>query len=119
MQYQGLVFQSRYRIRDNFSVNGHYTLQLKNDGNYEGEGTNAPGNKSFIGDYPEAFSAERNFPDGRLQDFQRSRLRLWSIYNWNLGAAGDVSVSGLCVSTRAGCSAWPRETSRSPRRRSR
>ena len=95
MQYQGLVFQSRYRIRDNFSVNGHYTLQLENDGNYEGEGTNAPGNKSFIGDYPEAFSAERNFPDGRLQDFQRSRLRLWSIYNWNLGAAGDVSVSGL------------------------
>jgi hypothetical protein len=94
-EYHGLVFQSRYRIRSNFSVNGHYTLQLKNHGNYEGEGTNQPGNKSFIGDYPEAFSAERNFPDGRLQDFQRSRLRVWGIYDWNLGRGGDVSVSGL------------------------
>ena len=94
-QYQGLVFQSRYRLRDNLAVNGHYTLQLKNHGNYEGEGTNQPGNKSFIGDYPEAFSAERNFPDGRLQDFQRSRLRLWSIYDLNLGAAGNLSLSGL------------------------
>jgi hypothetical protein len=94
-EYQGLVFQSRYRIKSNWSVNGHYTLQLKNDGNYEGEGTNLPGNTSFIGNYPEAFSAARNYPDGHLQDFQRSRLRLWSIYDWNFGRAGDVSVSGL------------------------
>ena len=33
-----MVFQSSYRIRNNWSVNGHYTVQLKNDGNYEGEG---------------------------------------------------------------------------------
>jgi len=94
-QYQGLVFQSRYRISNAWNVNGHYTLQLKNDGNYEGEGTNMPGNKSFIGDYPEAFNATRNFPDGRLQDFQRSRLRLWSVYNHAMGAFGDLAVSGL------------------------
>ena len=42
-QYQALVFQSRYNLRRNWSVNGHYTVQLKNDGNYEGEGTNTPG----------------------------------------------------------------------------
>src|SRR5262249_52097300 len=41
-QYQGLVFQSRYRLTGNWSVNGHYTLQLKNDGNYEGEGSSQP-----------------------------------------------------------------------------
>ena len=94
-QYQGLVFQSRYRLSNSWNIAGHYTLQLKNDGNYEGEGTNQPGNKSFIGDYPEAFNATRNFPDGRLQDFQRSRLRIWSVYNQGLGAFGEVSVSGL------------------------
>jgi hypothetical protein len=94
-QYQGLVFQSQYRLSNSWNVSGHYTLQLKNHGNYEGEGTNQPGNKGFIGDYPEAFNADRNFPDGRLQDFQRSRLRIWSVYNQGLGAAGDVSVSGL------------------------
>jgi hypothetical protein len=94
-QYQGLVFQSRFRISNAWNVNGHYTLQIRNHGNYEGEGTNQPGNKSFIGDYPEAFNAARNFPDGRLQDFQRSRLRIWSVYNQGLGAAGDLSFSGL------------------------
>jgi hypothetical protein len=94
-QYQGLVFQSRYRIRNNWSVAGHYTVQLKNEGNYEGEAASQPGKTSLIGNYPEAMNAARDFPDGRLQTFQRSRLRLWSIYNLGMGAAGDLSLSGL------------------------
>lgn len=94
-QFQALVFQSRYRIRNNWSVNGHYTVELENDGNYEGEGTNQPGNVSVIGDFPEIFTAGRYFPDGRLQNFERNRFRLWSIYNLGMGAFGDVSFSGL------------------------
>jgi hypothetical protein len=94
-QYQGLVFQSRYRIRNNWSVNGHYTLELQNDGNYEGEATNQPGNVSAIGDYPEALKADRYFPDGRLQSFERNRLRIWSIYNFSMGPVGALSISGL------------------------
>jgi hypothetical protein len=94
-EYHGMVFQSRYRFSSSWNVAGHYTLQLRNHGNYEGEGTNQPGNKSLIGDYPEAFTAERNFPDGRLQDFQRHRLRVWSVYTQGMGAFGDLSVSGL------------------------
>ena len=49
----------------------------------------------MIGNYPEAFSPARNYPEGRLQDFQRSRLRAWTIYTWNRGRAGNVSLSGL------------------------
>jgi hypothetical protein len=94
-EYQGMVFQSRYRLLNNWSVNGHYTLQLKNEGNYEGEQSNQPANVGPIGDYPQAFSAARNYPEGRLQDFQRSRLRIWSVYSWDMGAAGDLSLSGL------------------------
>jgi hypothetical protein len=94
-QYQAMVFQSRYRLAKSWSVNGHYTLQLKNDGNDEGEGTNQPGITSLIGNYPEAFNAARSFPDGRLQDFQRSRLRVWSVKDWNMNRLGDLSVSGL------------------------
>jgi hypothetical protein len=41
-EYQGLVFQSRYRLTNRWSVQGHYTIQLENDGNYEGEGTSPP-----------------------------------------------------------------------------
>jgi hypothetical protein len=94
-EYQGLVFQSRYRIRNNFSVNGHYTLQIKNEGNYEGEGSNTPGSTTWIGDFPEILPAARYYPDGVLQSFQRHRMRLWSIYNFGMGPFGDLSLSGL------------------------
>jgi hypothetical protein len=93
--YDGMVFQGRYALNPNWSVYGQYTLQLKNDGNYEGEGTNTPGSTSQIGNYPEIFNAARNYPDGRLQDFQRSRINAWTVYNWRMGAAGDLSFSGL------------------------
>lgn len=94
-EYQALVFQSRYRIFNNLSVNGNYTVQLKNDGNYEGEGTNTPGSTSRIGDYPEAYTADRYFPDGRLQSFQRHRMRLWTVYNLDVGRAGRLALAGL------------------------
>jgi hypothetical protein len=93
--FDSLVFQGRYGLLNQWTVNGQYTLQLRNEGNYEGEGTNTPGATSRIGDYPEAFNAARFFPDGRLQDFERHRLRAWSIYTIGMGRAGDVSVSGL------------------------
>src|SRR5262249_43124915 len=69
-EYQGLTFHTRYIVKTNWTVNGHYTVQLRNDGNYEGEGTNQPGRPTLIGNYPEATSAARNYPDGRLQTFQ-------------------------------------------------
>ncbi|HXI31624.1 MAG TPA: carboxypeptidase regulatory-like domain-containing protein, partial [Vicinamibacterales bacterium] len=94
-QYQGMVFQGRYTISSNWTAYGQYTLQLKNEGNYEGEGTNTPGSTSQIGNYPEIFNAARSYPDGRLQDFQRSRINAWTVYNWRMGAAGDLSFSGL------------------------
>lgn len=50
---------------------------------------------SFIGNFPEAFSAARNFPDGALQSYQQHRLRLWSSYDVPLARFGTLSVSGL------------------------
>ena len=94
-EYQAMVFQTRYRVLDSLNVAGHYTLQIRNHGNYEGEGTNLPGDTSVIGDYPEAVDEERHYPFGRLQNYQRHKLRLWTIYNMNLGRAGTVGLSGL------------------------
>jgi hypothetical protein len=94
-QYQGLVFQSRYRIKDNWTINGQDTVQLQNYGDYEGEATNQPGSTSPIGNFPEAFTAATTYPFGNLQNFERNRLRLWSIYDWNMGSKGELSVSGL------------------------
>jgi hypothetical protein len=98
--YDALVFTSRYRISNNWTINGHYTLELKNDGNYAGEGSNTPGSTVFsnspsiIGNFPEAFNATRNYPDGHLASFQRSRLRIWSAYDMKV-YGGDFSVAGL------------------------
>ena len=94
-EYQALEFQSRYRLLRNVNVNGHYTLQLRNHGNHEGEGTNLPGNTSAIGDYPEALPEDRYFPFGRLQQFQRHRLRLWGVYDMSFGRFGRAATSAL------------------------
>jgi outer membrane receptor protein involved in Fe transport len=94
-EYQAMVLQSRYRFFDRLTVNGNYTMQLRNHGNYEGEGTNTPGSTSIFGDYPEALSETRHYPEGRLQNFQRHKLRAWAIYDLGLGRAGQMSVSAL------------------------
>lgn len=94
-RYQGLLFQGRFNVTPSWSVNGHYTLMLQDEGNYEGEATNQPGLVSVIGDYPEIFTEMQHYPIGRLQDFQRHKLRVWSIYSFDMGRYGDASVSGL------------------------
>ena len=94
-RYQGMIFQGNYRLRDNWTMNGNYTLMLHDEGNYEGEAPGQPGLVSVIGNYPQAFDAARSYPMGRLQNFQRSRVRLWSIYDLDLGRHGDVTFAGL------------------------
>jgi hypothetical protein len=55
-------------------------VQLKNDGNSEGEAANQPGASSLFGDYPESFSAARNFPADRPDDFRRHKIRAGTTY---------------------------------------
>lgn len=94
-EYQALQLIGRYRITDNWSVDGHWTHQLKNEGDFEGEGTNTPGSSSTFGDFPGYFNAPRHFPFGRLNDFQEDKIRIWSVYNLNVGRAGTLSFGGL------------------------
>ena len=94
-EYQAMAFQTRYRLLDSLNVNAHYTLEIRNHGNYEGEFTNLPGNTSIIGDFPEALSEARHYPFGRLQSFQRHKLRTWLIYTQDVGRFGNVGLSGL------------------------
>jgi hypothetical protein len=93
--YQALLLQMRFRLSDRWSVSGHYTLMLKDDGNEEGEAVNQPGATSRIGDYPGILDDARHVPIGRLQDFQRHKLRVWSVYDLDMGHAGHLSASGL------------------------
>jgi hypothetical protein len=93
--YQALEFQARYNIQPRWTVNGNWTVQLKNDGNYTGEGANQPGATGRIGDYPEIFNAARHYPDGRMFTYQQNKVRLWTVYNAGLGKWGDASISLL------------------------
>ena len=89
------MLQTRFKANNRWSFSGHYTLMLKDEGNYEGEAATQSGAMSAIGNYPGILDAARHVPGGRLQDFQRSRLRVWSVCDFDLGRAGNLSVSGL------------------------
>jgi len=93
--YQGLELQGQYRLRSNWSVAGQWTLQLKNEGNYEGEAANQPGIGSVLGDYPELLVEGRNFPTGRIDDYQQHKVRLWSIYQLDMGRFGRVDITPM------------------------
>jgi outer membrane receptor for ferrienterochelin and colicin len=90
-KYGGMQFIGRYDLRSNLYLNGHYTLQFKNDGNFEGEAPNQPASSSLFGDWPEVLTPRSN-PYGTLNDFQRSKLRLWAVYTQSLGWAGNMVV---------------------------
>jgi hypothetical protein len=95
--YQALVFQSNYRFNGRWSANAHWTIQFVNDGTFEGEAANQPGNSSLFGNYPEMYTADyiRNEPDGRLNDFQRHKVRAWTTYLFDFGAFGGLDASLL------------------------
>ena len=93
--YDALQFQGRMQVTDDFLVDGSWTTQLRNDGNFEGEATNRPAISSPAFDYPEITPAARYYPTGRLDDFQRHKIRLWGIYSHDLDSAGAVDVAGI------------------------
>jgi hypothetical protein len=100
-RYDGLVFQGQYTLRPNWTVAGNWTVQLNNDGTIEGEATNQPGVPSVFLDYPGANGARgiydptRHTPDGHVSGYQQSKVRLWTIYSWDLNRWGTVNASGI------------------------
>jgi hypothetical protein len=90
--YQAIDLQSHYDLTRAWGVEGNWTHQLKNNGNYEGEsGQSIP--TSPFGNRPE-MQDPRELPTGRLAQFEADRMRLWTTYAFNLGRFGSLS-SGL------------------------
>ena len=94
-RYDALVVDGRVQATRNFLLDGSWTVQLRNAGNFEGEGTNTPGSSSNAFDWPEVTPANRYFPYGRLDDYQQHKVRLWGIYNVDLGWAGRLDLGGM------------------------
>ncbi len=92
-RYQAMQFLGRYNLRSNLTFNGTYTLQIQNEGNFEGEAGNQPGNTSIIEDYPELTNQARHYPIGRLDDFQRHKVRMFLAYSQDLGRFGALDLA--------------------------
>jgi hypothetical protein len=95
--YQALILQTGYRVKSRLMVNGHYTLQLRNNGNFAGEAANQPGVPSVYGNYPEIFgpALDRLMPEGRLDSYQQHKLRVGAAYAQPLGRFGSLDVAPL------------------------
>ena len=100
-EYQALQLIGRYRLSDNWTLDGNWTYQLTNDGNFEGENTNQPGISSVIGDYPELLTRFSHFPTGKLNDFAEHKVRVWTNYNLSFGRAGTLNF-GLLMNYDSG-----------------
>jgi outer membrane receptor protein involved in Fe transport len=94
-RYQAVQLSAGYRVGTRWNLHANYTHQIRNHGNFEGENTNQPAISSAIGDYPEILVPERNFPEGRLNDYQKHKLRAWTTYDLGLGAFGNLNVGLL------------------------
>jgi hypothetical protein len=95
-EYQGLVLEGTYTSA-RLSVAADYTAQLRNHGNFAGEAASQPGIPSVFGDFPEIFepALDRLMPAGRLDSFQRHKLRLYGVVLQPLGRFGAIDIAPL------------------------
>jgi hypothetical protein len=91
--YQAGELQSHYGLTRNWSVDGNYTHQFKNNGNYEGEAGQAIPTSSF--GVRTEMQSPREIATGRLAQFEADRVRLWTTYNLDLRRAGNLSAAVL------------------------
>ena len=95
--YEAAIFQTDYRMADRLMAGGDYTLQIKDNGNFAGEAAGQPGIQSPYGDFPEILgpALDRLMPEGRLDSFQRHKLRVYGIYSQSLGRSGSLDLSPI------------------------
>jgi hypothetical protein len=94
-EYKGLQLILNHRPLTWFSFFAHYTHQFRNHGNFEGEAANQPGNYSIIGDRPEFYSEARYYPSGRLPNYQKHKLRMFTNFDLGLGRFGTATLGAI------------------------
>jgi Carboxypeptidase regulatory-like domain len=95
--YEAAIFQTDFRMVDRIWTGVDYTLQLKDNGNFAGEAAGQPGIQSPYGDFPEILgpALDRLMPEGRLDSFQRHKMRAYGIYTQKMGRFGSVDLSPI------------------------
>ncbi len=95
--YQAAILQTDYRVADRMWMGADYTLQVKDHGNFAGEAAGVPGAQSIYGDFPEIYAPalDRLMPYGRLDSFQRHKMRAYGTYTQSMGRFGSVDLSPI------------------------
>ena len=115
--YQALQFESAYRPLSNLSVNGQWTVQLENDGTFEGESSSGPAQPSLIARLPGDLRRIAQFPRrpaGRFPAQQGSSsgpaiaselgrfgaLDVAPLYRYNSGRTYSLVAPGVALSAQ-------------------
>jgi hypothetical protein len=85
--------QSAYRLGSSLLVNGQWTVQLENEGTSKARRRAIP--RFRRSSATTRYIAERSFPMGRLDDFQRHKVRVWANYSFDLHGYGRLDVAPL------------------------
>jgi hypothetical protein len=95
--YEAAIFQTDYRAANRVWMGVDYTLQLNDNGNFAGEAAGVPGAQSIYGDFPEILgpALDRLMPEGRLDSFQRHKMRAYGTYTQTMGRFGSVDLSPI------------------------
>jgi hypothetical protein len=95
--YSALILESSYAGADSFTLGADYTLQLNNRGSFAGEAASQPGIPSVYGNFPEIFgpALDRLMPEGRLDNYQQHKLRVYGVLMQPLGRFGAMDVAPL------------------------
>lgn len=93
-EYEALQLQAEFNPTSAWRLGGNWTHELTNDGDFEGESGQSPQIGSTFGDFPDVLD-ERNNPTGRLDNYQEHKVRLWSNYTFDFGAAGALDVGAI------------------------
>jgi hypothetical protein len=95
--YRALIVETSYQSGDRFTLAGDYTLQLRNHGSFAGEAASQPGIPSVYGNFPEIFAPalDRLMPEGRLDNYQQHKLRVYGVLMQSLGRFGSLDVAPL------------------------
>ncbi len=91
--YQALEIQSHYGLTQSWGIDGNWTHQFTNDGNYEGESGQSIPTSSF--GVRTEMQSPREIPTGHLAQYEGDRIRLWTTYNLNLHRAGNLTAALL------------------------
>jgi hypothetical protein len=95
--YSALILEGSFVSTDRFTLGGEYTVQLRNRGSFAGEAASQPGIPSVYGNFPEIFgpALDRLMPEGRLDNYQQHKVRVYGVLMQPLGRFGALDVAPL------------------------